>query len=149
MVRMKIRDLPFESTISVPKYHQNQRYQQKKSNLLSKPTEQFLLFGSLDGSIGYISPINESSYRRLSFLQSKMYTQLEHLAGLHPKAFRLFKPFERTEHNYKRNIIDGELVWQFTQLDKATQNTLSKQIGTNTNNVLKIIHELNESTFYF
>ena len=43
----------------------------------------------MDGSVGYVLPVNEKTYRRLLRLQDKLMTFLPHYAGLHPKAFRL------------------------------------------------------------
>jgi cleavage and polyadenylation specificity factor subunit 1 len=47
-----------------------------------------LLWCGLDGSVGLLSPLPESSFRRLSFLATKMTVSVPHPAGLHPRAFR-------------------------------------------------------------
>ena len=45
-------------------------------------------YGSLDGSIGKISPIGEKMYKRLQLLQTLMQTHMPHYAGLNPKEYR-------------------------------------------------------------
>ena len=49
-----------------------------------------LLFvsASLDGSIGFILPITEKTYRRLLMLQNALNVHIPHTAGLNPKAYR-------------------------------------------------------------
>nr|CAG4708544.1 unnamed protein product [Naegleria fowleri] len=155
--RMKMRDIPDEITIAIGNpastttatTDKKQPTTQKRDNSKTNPHFQFILFGSIDGSIGYIAPINELTHRRLYALQLKMYTQLEHSAGLHPKAFRLYKPLERTEYNYKKNIIDGQLIWMYAHLNTISQRDLARQIGTNAENILRNIQELNQSTYFF
>jgi cleavage and polyadenylation specificity factor subunit 1 len=110
---------------------------------------QFILFGTVDGAIGYFAPIAEDMYRRLYALQTKMYTHIEHTAGLHPKAFRLFKQPIRAEHNYKKNIVDGQLLWKFIHLDTRTQKTLAEESGTSVQQILRNMKYLHQSTFYF
>ena len=98
---------------------------------------QLSVFGKSDGSFGIITPISEKDHRILSMLQSRMFTQLQHTAGLHPKSFRLFKPETHSLHNPKRNIIDGELLNRFENLNSANQTDLSQQIGMKVKSILK------------
>ncbi|KAG2388687.1 hypothetical protein C9374_000126 [Naegleria lovaniensis] len=159
VLRMKMRDIPDEITIAIGNpastttipttTDKKQPSLQKRDTSKTNPNFQFILFGSIDGSIGYVAPINELTHRRLYALQLKMYTQLEHSAGLHPKAFRLYKPLERTEYNYKKNIIDGQLIWMYAHLNTISQRDLARQIGTNAENILRNIQELNQGTYFF
>lgn len=43
---------------------------------------------TLDGSLGYILPIQEKTYRRLLMLQNVLVSHIPHTAGLNPKAYR-------------------------------------------------------------
>ena len=43
---------------------------------------------TLDGSLGYLLPLAETTFRRLKMLQIKMVQGLPHSAGLNPKSFR-------------------------------------------------------------
>lgn len=47
-----------------------------------------MLLGTLDGGLGYLLPVPEKAYRRLSMLQIKMVHGIPHDAGLNPKAYR-------------------------------------------------------------
>jgi hypothetical protein len=90
---------------------------------------QMNVFGRVDGSIGCLIPISEGMHRRFNALQVKMYTYVGHAGGLHPKAFRLFKPESHSLHNPKKNVIDGELVSKMMDLNVISQKDLTKQIG--------------------
>ena len=47
-----------------------------------------LYIATLDGSLGYLLPLPETTFRRLKMLQIKLVQGLPHNAGLNPKAFR-------------------------------------------------------------
>lgn len=48
----------------------------------------FYVLASLDGSLGYVLPVPEKTYRRLLMLQNVLVTHICHIAGLNPKAYR-------------------------------------------------------------
>lgn len=48
----------------------------------------FDILASLDGSMGFLLPISEKVYRRLLMLQNALVTQVPHVAGLNPRAYR-------------------------------------------------------------
>lgn len=48
----------------------------------------FSFQATLDGSIGYILPISEKTFRRLFILQNAIFVMKPHYAGLNPKSFR-------------------------------------------------------------
>jgi cleavage and polyadenylation specificity factor subunit 1 len=110
-----------------------------------KGESQLSIFGKSDGSFGVVVPISEQNHRILSALQSRMYTQLQHNAGLHPRAFRLFKPETHSLHNPKKNIIDGELLNRFENLNPANQTDLSQQIGMKLKSISKKLMDVNVS----
>lgn len=47
-----------------------------------------VIAATLDGSLGYLLPLPETTFRRLKMLQIKLVQGLPHNAGLNPKAFR-------------------------------------------------------------
>ena len=51
-------------------------------------TSNYFLVASLDGSIGFVLPITEKTYRRLLMLQNALNVHIPHTAGLNPKAYR-------------------------------------------------------------
>ena len=44
--------------------------------------------GSSDGSLSSLTPVDESIYKRLQLLQGQLTRNIQHFAGLNPKAFR-------------------------------------------------------------
>lgn len=112
-------------------------------------SQHFVLFAGLDGSIGYVINIEEASYRRLFALQSKLYTQVAHRAGLHPKSYRLAHfPYTITR-NRKKNMIDGQLIWKYLQLDSLSQKDLAKQIGTQADKIVENMKQMHDKTLWF
>jgi len=47
-----------------------------------------IFVATLDGSLGYLLPLQEKVYRRLLMLQNALNIQIPHIAGLNPKAYR-------------------------------------------------------------
>ena len=85
---------------------------------------------TIDGGIGYILPIPEREYRRFNMLQTKMVQGLVHTAGLNPKAHRLYRTERRIQSVSQKNLLDGQLLWQYVELSNLEQSLLAKQIGT-------------------
>jgi len=50
--------------------------------------------GTLEGALGFVTPVAETVFRRLWALQQKMVQSLPHVAGLNPKSFRYHVRFE-------------------------------------------------------
>ncbi|PNT60775.1 hypothetical protein BRADI_5g04673v3 [Brachypodium distachyon] len=79
--------------------------------LASEKTNRFaLLFGTLDGSIGCIAPVDELTFRRLQSLQRKLVDAVSHVCGLNPRSFRQFKSNGKAHRPGPDNIIDFELL---------------------------------------
>lgn len=80
----------------------------------SDKTNRFaLLFGTLDGSIGCIAPLDEITFRRLQSLQRKLVDAVPHVAGLNPKAFRQFRSNGKAHRPGPDSIVDCELLCQY------------------------------------
>nr|CAG8506381.1 12436_t:CDS:10 [Entrophospora candida] len=86
--------------------------------------------GTLDGSIGMITPITEKTYKRMQLLYSQMVNGIQHPAGLNPKSFRLLQSKMRLAINPSKGILDGDLLFQFPNLALHRQREMTKQIGT-------------------
>lgn len=79
----------------------------------SDKTNRFaLLFGTLDGSIGCIAPLDELTFRRLQSLQKKLVDAVAHVAGLNPRAFRQFRSNGKAHRPGPDSIVDCELLGQ-------------------------------------
>lgn len=71
-----------------------------------------LLFGTLDGSVGCIAPLDELTFRRLQSLQKKLVESVPHVAGLNPRSFRQFHSKGKAHRPGPDSIVDCELLCQ-------------------------------------
>lgn len=71
-----------------------------------------LVFGTLDGSLGFIAPLDELTFRRLQTLQKKLVDAVPHVCGLNPKAYRQFRANGKAHRPGPDNIVDFELLEQ-------------------------------------
>lgn len=71
-----------------------------------------LLFGTLDGSVGCIAPLDELTFRRLQSLQKKLVDAVPHVGGLNPRSFRQFHSNGKAHRPGPDSIVDCELLWQ-------------------------------------
>lgn len=79
----------------------------------SDKTNRFaLVFGTLDGSIGCIAPLDELTFRRLQSLQKKLVDAVSHVAGLNPRSFRQFHSNGKAHRPGPDSIVDCELLCQ-------------------------------------
>eukprot|EP00941_MAST-03F_sp_MAST-3F-sp1_P003151 g3151.t1 len=91
------------------------------------------MFGTLDGGIGALVPLDEGVFRRLHNLQRAMVMGLQQNAGLNPWCFRTWKPPQGSGcllRNPKRRIVDGNVIWRYIDLDVSTQQQLARCIGS-------------------
>lgn len=71
-----------------------------------------VLFGTLDGAIDYLAPVDELTFRRLQALQRKLVDCVSHVAGVNPRAFRRFRCDGKAHRPGPDNIVDCELLSQ-------------------------------------
>ena len=116
--------------------------QQFDKKILAYDNKQLTFYGTLDGGLGYVLPLPEKTYRRLFMLQNVLLTHSAHLAGLNPKSFRTIKQSRRCLVNPARGIIDGELIWQYMQLNQAEKLEIAKKIGTKVEEIYQDIFEI-------
>ncbi|XP_015127450.1 cleavage and polyadenylation specificity factor subunit 1 [Diachasma alloeum] len=107
------------------------------------------MFATLDGSLGYILPVPEKTYRRLLMLQNVLVTHISHMAGLNPKAYRTYKSHVRMQGNPARGIIDGDLVWKYLHLPNNEKADIAKKIGTRVQEIIEDIVEIDRQTAHF
>jgi len=107
------------------------------------------LYASLDGSLGYVSPISAEAFKKIGKLEMRMVSAIQHPAGLNPKAFRLTKSNWKMSHNHQRNIIDGELLIKFANLDRGKQNEVAASVNLTTDEVIDFLLQTTLSTAYF
>ncbi|XP_029637941.1 cleavage and polyadenylation specificity factor subunit 1 [Octopus sinensis] len=106
-------------------------------------------FATLDGSIGFVMPISEKVYRRLLMLQNAMATLIPHIAGLNPKAYRAAKATIPELFNPSRNILDGELLWKYTNLSVIEKSEVARRIGITVDQIIDDLMEIDHLSSHF
>lgn len=110
---------------------------------------QVLWFATLDGAFGHLLPCSEKTYRRLLMLQNVLLTSIPHVAGLNPKSFRMLKQRRKELLNPSRSIIDGELVFKFSDLPYSQRAEIAKKIGIKPNDIMDDLAELDRMAAHF
>jgi cleavage and polyadenylation specificity factor subunit 1 len=106
-------------------------------------------FATLDGSLGYLLPLPETTFRRLKMLQIKLVQGLPHNAGLNPKAFRTFHTHHQYLYSAQHKVLDGELLWRYIQLSGKEKADFAKQIGTSVAQILEDLKEVDKVSAHF
>ena len=108
-----------------------------------------LWFATLDGALGYLLPCSEKTYRRLLMLQNVLLTTIPHAAGLNPKGFRTLRQRRKELLNPTRGIIDGQLVFKFSDLPFMQRIEIAKKIGTKSIDIMDDLAELDRMAAHF
>ncbi|KIK53793.1 hypothetical protein GYMLUDRAFT_49207 [Collybiopsis luxurians FD-317 M1] len=88
-----------------------------------------LLCGATNGSIAAITPVEESTAKRLQLLQGQLTRNIQHIAGLNPRAFRIVRN-DYVSRPLSKDILDGNLLMHFESSSTTRQLEMTKQIGT-------------------
>ncbi|KZV25371.1 Cleavage and polyadenylation specificity factor 160 isoform 1 [Dorcoceras hygrometricum] len=113
----------------------------------SDKTNRFgLLFGTLDGSIGCIAPLDELTFRRLQSLQKKLVDAVSHVAGLNPRSFRHFHSYGKAHRPGPDSIVDCELLSHYEMLPLEEQADIAQQIGTTRTQIMSNLNDLTLGT---
>jgi len=107
------------------------------------------MYCTVDGAVGFLFPIHESTYQQFLALQNEMTLALPHSAGLNPKSWRLMKQARPNLTNPCKNVIDGDLIRRFLMLSVRERNDLVRKIGTTARKMLADIQIIEDSTLYF
>ncbi|XP_076921796.1 cleavage and polyadenylation specificity factor subunit 1-like isoform X1 [Bidens hawaiensis] len=109
----------------------------------SDKTNRFaLVFGTLDGSIGCIAPLDELTFRRLQSLQKKLVDAVSHVAGLNPRSFRQFHSNGKAHRPGPDSIVDCELLCHYDMLPFENQHEIANQIGTTRAQIIANLNDL-------
>ncbi|CAA6656270.1 unnamed protein product [Spirodela intermedia] len=115
----------------------------------SEKTNRFaLLFGTLDGSIGCVAPLDELTFRRLQTLQRKLVDAVPHVCGLNPRSFRQFQSNGKAHRPGPDNIVDCELLCHYEMLSFGEQLEIAHQIGTTRSQILLNLNDLHLGTSF-
>jgi hypothetical protein len=116
-----------------------------EKNICSKSC---LVYGTADGGIGLLLPIDERIHRRLAVLQQIMYTTQPMSCCLNPNEYRTIK-ISKHRNEKKRGIIDGNLLWSFINLEESLQDELASAIGTTADVIIENLEELDMVSLFF
>jgi cleavage and polyadenylation specificity factor subunit 1 len=102
---------------------------------------------SREGSLGFISAVNERMYRRLNILQGQLLNNEEQPGGLNPRAHRL-STYESRTSNPSRGVLDKDVLAQFTQLSGQRRAEYAKKSGISVARLLSDLVEIERSLPY-
>ena len=71
------------------------------------------------------------------------------LLGLNPKSFRTLRQRRRDLINPARGIVDGQLVFKFTDLPVPQKVEIAKRIGTTFQDLMDDLAELDRMAAHF
>jgi len=106
-------------------------------------------FATLDGSLGHLLPLNEKVYRRLLMLTNVLTNNLPHTAGLNPRGFRTIRTARKELKNPCRGIVDGDLVFIYTDLSATDKAEFARKIGTTAAEILDDLAELDRAAAHY
>uniref|UniRef100_A0A1S3XQG5 Cleavage and polyadenylation specificity factor subunit 1 n=1 Tax=Nicotiana tabacum TaxID=4097 RepID=A0A1S3XQG5_TOBAC len=106
------------------------------------------VFGTLDGSLGCIAPLDELTFRRLQSLQKKLVSAVTHVAGLNPRSFRQFRSNGKAHRPGPDNIVDYELLSHYEMLPLEEQLEIAQQIGTTRMQIMSNLNDLTLGTSF-
>uniref|UniRef100_A0A914VZR8 Cleavage/polyadenylation specificity factor A subunit C-terminal domain-containing protein n=1 Tax=Plectus sambesii TaxID=2011161 RepID=A0A914VZR8_9BILA len=111
------------------------------------------MFGTLDGALGTLVPLSEKVYRRLHMLQSCLGTHSPHVGGLNPRGARISRLPRNSSlgltQQSSRNIVDGDVVWEFVYLSAPEKLEIAKRLGTTKQQLMDDLIELERVSTHF
>ncbi|KAJ7164986.1 CPSF A subunit region-domain-containing protein [Mycena filopes] len=135
------KDGRFTYLILRTEFHAQTEY--RTSTLIARRTKEELVIpqaklicGSTDGSLRGLIPVDEATAKRLQLLQGQLTRNIQHFAGLNPKALRIVRN-DFVSKPLSKGILDGNLLTHFETLPITRQNEMTRQIGTERTQILK------------
>lgn len=99
---------------------------------------------TLDGSIGFVVPLQDKIYRRLLMLQTVLTWNISHTAQLNPKAAR----YSESTSN-QPSILDGVLISRFHELTFEEKKMIASRIGSSMEQIASDLLQIELSTSHF
>ena len=128
---------------------------------LDNTGRQAALYGTMEGSIGYIASVWDGSvYMRLQKLQKLLTLHLSHPSGLNPQSFRrrCFQPTRSLTHGIFRQgkstlkelgILDLQLIWRYLHLNRLEQESLAQRGGAHRHQLINDLQQIAFMTSFF
>jgi hypothetical protein len=103
-------------------------------------------FGTKEGSVGYIIPLNKEIYELLYILQEVLIKKLNNNGGFNYKRWRSFK--DGYISNEAKGYIEGQIISKFLNIDDAYKNIIIKEMNypwkKSISEIVHIIETLNK-----
>lgn len=109
--------------------------------------EHELLLTTTTGSIGLLSPLSESQYRRLNTLTNHLSNTLYHACGLNPKAYRVSAQAPEAVIG-GRPIVDGSILMRWNELGSQRRAEVSGRAGMDVDQVREDLEALRGGLAY-
>jgi len=106
-------------------------------------------YATLDGALGHLLPMNEKVYRRMLMLNNVLTNNLQHTAGLNPRGYRTIRSSIRDLRNPSRGIVDGDLVFKFSDLPAPEKAEFARKIGTTAAEIMDDLAELDRNAAHY
>eukprot|EP01063_Lacrimia_lanifica_P012951 TRINITY_DN19645_c0_g2_i1.p1 TRINITY_DN19645_c0_g2~~TRINITY_DN19645_c0_g2_i1.p1 ORF type:complete len:1474 (+),score=540.34 TRINITY_DN19645_c0_g2_i1:140-4561(+) len=111
-----------------------------------------LLSGTKEGAIQILQPVAEHLHRDLSWLFAKMVTELDHMAGLHPRAVRKYRGRRVRKPDPKSRraaVVDMTVITRYLTLPHSVQEQLAAAAGIGTKEqIVATIRSVQQETRY-
>ena len=104
---------------------------------LSYGTQQGLIYSCVNGTIGYLAPIQEKTYKRLHDISSEIANQAESMAGLNPRSHRIYQSTVNLDQTLVRNVINGDFVLKLVNEPANNISKWARNRGTSHKSVIK------------
>jgi len=108
------------------------------------PTQSPILMTTQSGAISLITPLDESTYRRLSALQTHLIAILDHPCGLNPRAYRAVESEGPGAGSASgaRGVLDGAMLRRWGELSSQKKREACKRVGEEVSTVRGWLEEL-------
>ncbi|KAG9311848.1 CPSF A subunit region-domain-containing protein [Chiua virens] len=91
---------------------------------------------SQTGSLSALTPVDEGAFKRLHLLQGQLVRNVQHVASLNPRAYRIVRN-DAESKPLSRGVLDGQLLGAFEEQSIQGQQEMTRQIGTERMTVLR------------
>jgi len=88
-----------------------------------------IIYATADGALTTLVSVKEARFKRLQLVSDQLVRNAQHVAGLHPRAYRTAKN-DLVPRALSRGILDGNLMDQFALQPINRQREMMRQIGT-------------------
>ncbi|KAG8693476.1 mRNA cleavage and polyadenylation factor subunit [Ceratobasidium sp. 394] len=107
-------------------------------------TASCLVISASDGSVSTLTPLDQTQFGRLHLLQGQLIRNIQHVAGLNPKAHRYVRN-DNVSRSLSNGVLDGDLLAAFEELPVAKQVEMTQQIGAERDKIISDLLRLRKA----